>query len=117
MSNTGDTVTFTIAATNLGGSPASNVTVELDLPPSLAFLSAPPQCGGGPAVTCTAGTLASNAPATFTITARALEAGTIKAVASVSTTSEESNNSNNTASATIVVNAPPAPARRRAARH
>jgi hypothetical protein len=35
----------------------------------------------------------------------------------VSTTSPEINNANNSASATIVVNAPPAPSRRRAARH
>jgi len=115
--NTGDTVTYTIGATNLGGSPAANVTAELDLPPSLAFVSASPQCSGGPLVTCTAGTLDSGKPATFTVTARALEAGTVKVLASVSTTSVESNNGNNTAAATIVVNAPAAPARRRAARH
>lgn len=115
--NTGDTVTYTIATTNLGNAPAANVTAELDLPPSLAFVSASPQCSGGPLVRCSAGTVASGTPATFTVTARALETGTIKVLASVSTTSEESSNGNNTAAATIIVNAPPTPSRRRAARH
>ncbi|HEX3109230.1 MAG TPA: DUF11 domain-containing protein, partial [Thermoanaerobaculia bacterium] len=117
--NTGDSVNYTVTATNLGGAAASNVTTELDLPPSLAFVSASPQCSGGPLVQCTAGTLDSAKSATFTVTARVLEAGTVKTLASVSTTSEESNIGNNTATATIVVNAPPppAPTRRRAARH
>ncbi len=117
--NTGDTVTYTIAATNLGGAPASNVTVELDLPPSLVFVSASPQCSGGPLVTCSAGTLnGGSTPAMFTVTARAVEAGTVKTIATVSTTSEESSNGNNSAAAAIVVNAAaPQPARRRAVHH
>jgi uncharacterized repeat protein (TIGR01451 family) len=114
----GDSVTYTITATNRGGSPASNVTAELDLPSSLVFVSASPQCSGGPLVTCSAGTLNSSTAATFTVTARAVEPGTVTTTASVSTTSEESNSGNNTAAATIVVNAPPPPpTRRRAARH
>jgi uncharacterized repeat protein (TIGR01451 family) len=118
---TGDAVTYTITAKNVAdAAAASNVVVNLDLPPSLAFVSASPQCSGGASVTCSAGTLAGGTPATFTVIARALQAGTIKALASVSTASEESNNGNNTAAATVVISAPsapPAPSRRRAARH
>jgi uncharacterized repeat protein (TIGR01451 family) len=114
---TGDSVTYTVAATNLGGAAASNVMVEFDVPSALAFVSASPECSGGAHVTCTAGTLNSGASATFTVTARAVVTGTITAQASVSTSSEESNNGNNTAAATIVVSTPAPPARRRAARH
>ncbi|HEY2323947.1 MAG TPA: CARDB domain-containing protein [Thermoanaerobaculia bacterium] len=107
--NVGNVVTYVVVATNIGAASASNVTVQLNLPPSLTVLSASPQSP--------IATLGSGASATFTVTARATEAGTITARASVATTSEELNTANNSAAATIVVNAVTAPARRRAARH
>jgi uncharacterized repeat protein (TIGR01451 family) len=116
--NAGDVVTYTLGATNLGGGAASNVMVQLTLPPSLTLLSSSDQCTGNPVVMCTVGTLGAGKSTAFTVTARANEAGSITATASVSTTSADANTYNNSGSATIVVNAPPpTPARRRAARH
>jgi len=115
----GDAVTYTITATNAASAAAAAaVTVHFSLPSSVSFVSASPGCSGTSAITCTAGTLDSGSSAVFEVTARAVEAGSITATATVSTTSPEVNTGNNSGTATIIVNAPPpAPSRRRAARH
>jgi uncharacterized repeat protein (TIGR01451 family) len=113
----GDLVTFTASVTNAGSLNASNVTVQQTLPAGLAFVSASDGCTGSPTVTCTTPLLKSGAWATFTITARALTAGTVTMTSTAATMSPEGNKANNSASATVVINAPAPPPRRRAARH
>ena len=70
----GDTITWTVAATNDGPSSAAGVVVTDDLPAGVTLLSATSTQGScspvGAQVVCAAGTLASGAVATVTITAR-----------------------------------------------
>lgn len=115
--NVGDLVTLEVSVTNAGNLDASNVSVQQTLPPGLAFASATAGCSGSPVVTCTTPLLTSGARATFTITATAMAAGTATMTSTAATTSPEQNTANNSATATVVINTPPAPARRRAARH
>lgn len=73
----GGTVIYTITLTNFGPDPAASVVMTDTLPSSLLFQSidAPagwncttPAAGATGTVTCTASTLAANAPANFTLT-------------------------------------------------
>ena len=102
-----DDVTLTVTVTNIGPSPASNVTVSESLPPGAAFVSAP---GGieptGGALTFVAGDLASGATATYTIVVRPQSAGTLTASASVGASEPDPNPANNRASASALAVVP-----------
>ena len=70
--NEGDTVIFTVTATNNGLAGADNVVVTDTLPPGLTWVSTVPSAGScsvPSGVTCELGSLASGASATVTITA------------------------------------------------
>ena len=113
----GDTVTFTILTTNIGGTPAGNVTVHLPLSPSLALVSSTGHCTGDSDVQCAIGSLAPAAWSTISITARAVVPGTGNVTATAQMDGSEAQISNNSATAPVTVTPAPAPARRRAARH
>ncbi len=72
--NVGDTITWTVTATNDGPSVATGVVITDDLPAGTALLSATPTQGTcstvGTQEVCTIGALASGATATVTLTAR-----------------------------------------------
>lgn len=127
--NVGDLVTFTVTVTDAGAISATNTTVQQTLPDGLVFVSASPSCSGTAIVTCTTPLLATGAWTSFTITTRAMAAGTLTMTSTAATASLEQNTANNSATATVMVNAPtttppptpppppPPPSRRRAARH
>ncbi len=62
--------TFTIVVRNAGPGEATNVLVTDELPPGTTLLSASPGCTGTTTMTCSAGTLATGASATFAISVR-----------------------------------------------
>jgi uncharacterized repeat protein (TIGR01451 family) len=70
--NVGDTITFTVALSNLGPDPATNVTVEDQLPAGLTFVSADPSQGtySSTSGAWTVGTVTTTAPQTLSIQAR-----------------------------------------------
>lgn len=84
----GDTVTYTVTATNTGPAPATNVTVSGTLP------------------TCDLGTIASGASASCTPSVITGSAGTLSQSMSVTAAEYDPNSSNNTATATTTVVAP-----------
>ncbi len=95
-----DDITLTVTVTNIGPSPASNVTLTESLPPGVTFVSA---SGGieptGGVLTLVAGDLASEATATYTIVVRPQSAGTLTASATVTASEPDVNLANNTAAA------------------
>ena len=99
----GSTITYTIVASNAGSGSSDNVSVVDTLPGSVAFVSASGGCANSAGVvTCSAGTLAASASATFAITVTAPSPATdtlLTNTASVSGTNEPTaNQGNNTAS-------------------
>lgn len=102
----GDTVAFTLVATNLGPSEAADVEVTDTLPDGLTLISAPGCTPSGSTLTCAVGTLASGASRSFQITARvgASLAGTsVTNVATVSSTTPDPVPSNGTGTAVLDV--------------
>jgi uncharacterized repeat protein (TIGR01451 family) len=80
----GDTITYTLTATNYSSTSATTVSISDAIPAGATFVSQTGCSGTGP-VTCTVGTLAGGATsASFTITVVANAAGTISNVATVS---------------------------------
>ena len=102
----GDTVTYTLRATNLGPSDATGVVVVDDLPTGLSFTDAvPDECTTtGQHVSCTAGGVAAGDTATFEIIASVspiLESGaTITNDAHVSSGVDDPSPDNNSANVT-----------------
>jgi uncharacterized repeat protein (TIGR01451 family) len=80
----GQTLTYTLVATNNGPSAASNVVVTDDMPGGVSFVSAVPTqgtCTGSTTVSCSVGSLASGGSATITIRVTPLAAGTLTNIA------------------------------------
>lgn len=83
---TGDTVTYTLTATNYSAASLAAVTITDNIPAGSAFVSQTGCSGTGP-VTCTVGTLAAGATsAAFTITVVPTAPGTVSNVATVTYT-------------------------------
>ena len=110
----GDTISYAVAVTNKGPSPANGVTMTDVLPAGVSYVSATTtrgSCSGNSTVTCSIGTLPENASATVTIVVKATAAGTVKNTADVGPSQDDPDKTNNTASATTMVTAatPPPP--------
>ena len=83
---TGDTVTYTITATNYSTSSVNNVTISDAIPSGSTFVSQT-GCGGTGPVTCNIGTLAAGATSSpITITVVPTTAGTVSNAATVTYT-------------------------------
>ena len=95
----GDTVTYTITATNNGPDAATNVIVSDDLPAGLQFVSATPSqgsCAGTDPFTCNLGTLNNGSSATITLQALVTAtSGTIANTATVTADTDDGNPGNN----------------------
>ena len=104
---TGDLVTFTLAVTNQGPSPASAVQVADPLGPAFALVSVASSQGACAALPCSLGTLGSGASATVTVVARVTASGpaplTATNSATVSSATTDPYPPNNTASADVTV--------------
>jgi uncharacterized repeat protein (TIGR01451 family) len=104
--NQGDTITYSITVKNNGPSAATTVTITDALPSQVTFSSASAGCAlSGTTVTCTAGNLALNATATFTISVIAQTVGTAINTATVSADQADPTAANNTSSVTTVIGA------------
>ncbi len=100
----GETITFSVTASNLGPSPATGVVVVDLLPAGLALSSATPSQGAYAAGTGTwsVGSLAVGGSATLSLTAVVTAPGTITNTATKTAQNEpDPNPNNNTASSTI----------------
>lgn len=105
----GESITFTLAARNLGETDQADVRVIDDLPTELSLVSATPTqgtCGATVPITCDLSDLAIGQTATVTIVARAAARGAIENVATVSSTSEDGDPLNNRDSARVVIRGP-----------
>ena len=105
---TGQPLTYTIVVSNGGPSTATAVTVTDVLPAGTTFQSATPggACSGTTTITCNAGTLASGASATFTLTVTlpsSVGPVTNTATVTAAATTIDPNPSNNSASSTVTV--------------
>jgi uncharacterized repeat protein (TIGR01451 family)/LPXTG-motif cell wall-anchored protein len=102
--NVGDTITFTITASNTGPVTATNVTVTDNLPAGLIFVSATPSQGSYNSTTglWTLGTLPSGPLATLQIQATVVSPNTMANTAVVSHSDQfDPNPANNAATATV----------------
>jgi uncharacterized repeat protein (TIGR01451 family) len=111
----GETLTYTVKATNTGGQNATNVTVTDTLPGTVHFNTVTPSQGTcsrststnpktkDGSITCNVGTLAGGSSVTITIIVTATTPGTISATASV-TASNITADPDDTATATNTVN-------------
>ncbi|MFC4820680.1 DUF7507 domain-containing protein [Dokdonella ginsengisoli] len=102
--NVGETVTFTVTASNAGPSNATGVAVTDALPAGLSFVSATPSQGNYDSATglWTIGALANSAQATLTMTAQVLSAGALSNTATRSAGDQfDPDTSNNAATASL----------------
>jgi uncharacterized repeat protein (TIGR01451 family) len=101
--NEGDTVTYNITVSNAGPSNAAAVTLTNTLPSILSFKSATTSQGtfsvSGGVVTFSLGTVAASSSVTASVTAQAIEDGSVSDTASVSSSTPDPNTANNSASA------------------
>lgn len=108
----GNSITYTVTATNNGPSNATNVTLSDTLPPNTTFVSntqnggpgfscTNPPSGGTGTINCTIATLAPGATATFTFVFNVSPAatGSIGNTANLSSSTPDSTPGNNTATA------------------
>jgi len=92
----GDTITYTLRATNFSAATVNNVTITDAIPANSTFVSQTGCAGTGP-VTCNIGSLAAGATsAPITITVRAIAAGAVSNVATVSYNALATSNSSET---------------------
>jgi uncharacterized repeat protein (TIGR01451 family) len=102
--NEGDSVTYNITVSNAGPASAPAVSLTNTLPAILSFVSATTSQGtfsvSGGVVTFAMGTIAAGGTATASVTAQAIEDGSVSDNVSVSSTAPDPNTANNSASAT-----------------
>ena len=102
----GDTITYTLTATNNGPSVATTVVVTDTLPSQVSFSSASAGCSfSAGTVTCTSASLAVNATAVFTVSVIAQTVGSAVNTAVVSSAQTDPTSANNTSSVTTVIGA------------
>ncbi len=105
--NVGDTITYTIGATNNGPDTAAAVQLSDTLPAGVQFVSAAAPCAlATGTVTCAVGSLANGASVTRTITVQVLVAATSTTVvntSTVSTTTHDPEATNDSATASTVI--------------
>lgn len=102
---TGTNFTYTLAVTNNGPDPATNVVVVDTLPiPGVAYVSSSAGCVFvSPTVTCTAAALASGATTTFTITVTAGAVGVVTNNVTVTATEPDPTPAADTEDTTIIL--------------
>lgn|GEM_PF-3867133 len=103
--NIGDSVAYTLTATNNGPLSASNVTITQTLPTGITFVSSPNCTAVGQIINCGLGTLSNGTSSSVTVNAQISQSGTLTSTASVNASESDSNTSNNNASASVAVNA------------
>lgn len=101
----GNPVTVQCNVTNNGPQNATQVAVVIDLPPVLTFVSGGDCTASGARVTCTAGTLASKATKTFSLTLNAASTGSGSVSAIVDAPQNDPDEDNNDAVAGVTVSA------------
>jgi uncharacterized repeat protein (TIGR01451 family) len=105
----GNTMTFTILATNQGPASASGVTITNPIPANAAFVSATSSQGScsntGGAVVCSLGTLANGGAASMSVTLRTTQPGTLVNSATISANQPDHALANNAATynATVIL--------------
>lgn len=101
--NYGDTVSFTVTASNAGPSPAAGVSVADILPSGLTFVSATTVTGtfNGTSGSWTVGNLANGAVATLTINAKVATVNPVTNKASITSTTFDWKSANNSATVTL----------------
>lgn len=103
----GDSVTYTLTASNQGPSPATNVVIGLPLGAGISFLSASTTQGStsfaSGQLTASLGSLASGAQATVTVVVQELAVGTNSTTASIASDEADPTPGNNSATVSVVV--------------
>jgi uncharacterized repeat protein (TIGR01451 family) len=106
----GDTITYTVTVTNNGPNDATSTVLTDTLGANLRFVSATTSQGtftqSGGVVTFTVGTINNAGSVTATVTAQAMEDGSLTNSASVTTTAADPDSTNNSTSATTTVAEP-----------
>jgi uncharacterized repeat protein (TIGR01451 family) len=112
----GQQLSYTLAATNNGPSPATGVTITDPLPASLTFVSATSSqgtvsCDSSGTLTASLGSLANGASATVNVvtTVAASATGTVTNTATISGDQTDPNPANNTSTVTTTINQPVKP--------
>ena len=101
----GNTITYSLTATNLGPTTATGVEITDPVPAGSTFSSAGAGCTqAAGVVTCTAGTLAPGASQSFTISVIAGSGNSIVNTATIDGDQADPNAANDTASVTTVIN-------------
>lgn len=109
----GSNLTYTITVSNAGPSAAAGVSLNDTLPAGTTFVSlasaagwacTTPAVGAAGTVTCTIASLASGAPAAFTLVVKTSAAGALNNTATVATTTTDPSAANNSATAGTTVN-------------
>jgi uncharacterized repeat protein (TIGR01451 family) len=101
----GNNVTYTLVATNNGPTTATGVNISDPVPANSTFVSASPGCAlSAGVVTCSAGTLASGASQTFTVTVTAGSGNSIVNTATIAGNQSDPNGGNNSSTVTTSVN-------------
>lgn len=109
----GDTLTYTLVATNPGAGPATEVVVSDVLPGELSFVSATSTTGtcgfSGGIVSCTIGTMAPGASVTITIVTTVTSAGVVDNLAIIQSKEGDEDIANNSGGARTNIAPPGAP--------